>query len=340
MRKQALLHTVTGFLVICLLCGTLAGCGVMKTPFIPSDRAVVGEEVYTFGSFTYQLYDDGTVLLVDYSGSEPNLTIPDTIDGKTVTGIGNGTFLSNTTLQSVKLNKSLEVIEAYAFCACTALTQITFGNRIWRIGEMAFEETPWLVGQTEDFVVVGDGVLLKYQGTANDVVIPDGIKHISAAFATSTSVVSVEMGADVLTVGDYAFSYNPALRRVIIGENVTRIGNYAFDGCTYLPYVNIPDRVEYIGDYAFNDCNYLVDVSLGNSLREIGQYAFKYCSRLMCVTMAATVERIAPYAFAECYSLTLVYYAGTQAQFDAMGLDGSNVHLKESHIIYESNGGQ
>jgi hypothetical protein len=97
--------------------------------------------------------------------------------------------------------------------------------------------------------------------------------------------------------------------------------------------------VETIGNYAFNDCNYLVEISLGSSLREIGQYAFKYCSRLMSVTMPATVERIASYAFADCYSLTLVYYGGTQEQFDALGLEGSNVHLKEAHIIYESNGG-
>ncbi len=339
MKKQTVIHMVAGLMAICLLCGSLAGCGV-KAPFIPSERAVAGQELYTFGSYTYQLYDDDTVLLVDYSGSETNLVIPDTIDGKTVTGIGNSAFLSNTSIQSLKLNKSLETIEAYAFCACTSLTQITFGNKLWRIGEMAFEETPWLVGQTDDFVVVGDSVLIKYQGQSNDVIIPDGIKHISAAFAKSTSVVSVEMGADVLTVGDYAFAFNTALRRVIIGENVTRIGSYAFDGCTYLPYIVIPDRVEYIGDYAFNECNYLVDISLGKSLRHIGQYAFKYCSRLMSVTIPATVERITAYAFADCYSLTLVYYGGTQEQFDALGLEGSNVHLKDAHIIYESNGGQ
>ena len=339
MKKQVLIHAIAALTVVCMLCGSLMGCGTMKTPFIPSDRAVMSQEVYTFGSYTYQLYDDDTVLLVDYSGNETNLVIPDTIDGKTVTGIGNGTFLSNTAIQSVKLNKSLETIEAYAFCACTSLTQVTFGTKIWRIGEMAFEETPWLVGQTDDFVVVGDSVLIKYQGKSNDVVIPDGIKHISSAFGAHSSLVSVEMGADVLTVGDYAFAYTPTLRRVILGENVTCIGNYAFDGCTYLPNIRIPDRVETIGNYAFNDCNYLVEISLGSSLREIGQYAFKYCSRLMSVTMPATVERIASYAFADCYSLTLVYYGGTQEQFDALGLEGSNVHLKEAHIIYESNGG-
>lgn len=341
MKPTKLVHIICLTVAVCLLGASLVGCtGGASALFVFPTRTLAGTEEYTFGSYTYQRYDDDTVILTNYSGSEPNVIIPDTIDGKTVVTIGSGAFLNNSAIQSVKLNKSLETIESYAFCACTSLTQITFGDKIWRIGEFAFEETPWLVGKTDDFVVVGDGVLIKYQGVSDDVVIPDGIKHISAAFAMHPSIISIEMGADVLTVGDYAFSYIPTLRRVILGENVRQIGNYAFDGCTYLPHITLPDSVESIGDYAFNDCNYLVDIRMGASLRDIGQYAFKYCSRMMCVTMPATVERIAAYAFADCYSLTLVYYGGSEAQFDALGLDGSNVYLKEAHFIYESNGGQ
>ena len=341
MKQEKILSIIVVFLTACLLCGTLVGCaGGMSSPFFLPTRVLAGEELYTFGSYTYQLYDDGTVKLVDYSGREPNLIIPDTIDGKTVVTIGNAAFLQNESLQSVRLNKNLETVEAYAFCACTSLTNITFGDKIWCVGEFAFDQTPWLAGKTEDFVIVGDSVLLAYQGESNDVVIPENVKHISAAFAAHPSVVSVEMGENVLTVGDYAFAYNTALRRVVLGENVCSIGAYAFDGCTYLPYISLPDRVERIGDYAFNDCNYLVDIRLGKSLREIGQYAFKYCSRLMCVTMPATVEKITSYAFADCYSLLLVYYGGTEEQFEAIGLDGSNVYLKDAHIIYESNGGK
>ena len=340
MKHKTLLHIAAVLLAVCLLGGALVSCGGAGKTFVFPTRALVGEETYTFGSFTYQLYDDDTVKLVDYSGTESNLVIPETIDGKTVVTIGNGTFLQNESIQSVKLNKSLETVEAYAFCACTSLTSVTFGSKVFSVGEFAFDQTPWLASKTEDFVVVGDGVLLAYQGESNDVVVPEEVKHISAAFAAHSGVVSVEMGENVLTVGDYAFAYNTALRRVVLGENVCSIGAYAFDGCTYLPYILLPDRVERIGEYAFNDCNYLVNIHLGNSLREIGQYAFKYCSRMMCVTLPATVEKITSYAFADCYSLSLVYYGGTEEQFDALGLDGSNVYLKDAHIIYESNGGK
>ena len=340
MKNKTILHILAALLVLSLLCGAMIACGTPQTAFALPTRALAGTETYTFGSYTYQLYDDGTAILVDYSGSEANLVIPDTIDGKTVVAIGNSAFFGNVAIQSLKLNKSLEIIEAYAFCTCTSLTSVTFGNRVWRIGEFAFEQTPWLVGLTDEFVIVGDGVLLTYQGTSGDVIVPEQVKHISTAFAARKGLYSVEMGENVLTVGDYAFAYNPELRRVVLGSNVRSIGAYAFDGCTYLPYIMLPDGVEEIGKYAFNECNYLVDIYLGKSLRTIGQYAFKYCSRLMCVTMPATVETIYSYAFADCYSLTLVYYGGTEEQFGALNLDGSNVNLKDAHIIYESNGGK
>ncbi|MBQ7320967.1 MAG: leucine-rich repeat protein [Clostridia bacterium] len=340
MNKRTILHTISLLLATALLALSTVGCAVgMAEAVVFPVRQVEGEATYTFGSYTYQIFDDGTLMIVEYSGSEPDVVIPDTIDGKTVTAIGYAAFMSNGTLQSVKLNASLETIEPYAFAACTALTQVTFGKNLWRIGEFAFSETPWLVGKTEDFVIVSDGILLAYQGSSNDVVIPEEVKHISAAFAMHPSLVSVEMGENVLTVGDYAFSFIPTLRRVVLGPNVRSIGAYAFDGCTYLPSITIPDRVETIGDYAFNECNYLMDVRMGASVREIGQYAFKYCSRLLYLTLPATLERVAGYAFADCYSLSLVFYGGSETQWEALGLDGSNVSLKEAHTIYESNGG-
>ncbi len=339
MKRNQIIRLLSVLLAAWMLCVALSGCvSGANSVFVLPTRVLAGEETYTFGSYTYQLYDDGTAVIVNYEGSEPNVTIPDSIDGKTVIAIGGGAFMSNTALQSLKLNKSLETIEAYAFCACTSLTQVTFGKKLWRVGEFAFEETPWLTGKTEDFIIVGDGLLLKYQGKSADVAVPEEVKHIGPAFAAHDFLASVEMGPSVQTVGDYAFAYNPSLRRVVLGENVVSIGNYAFDGCTYLPAITLPDRVERIGDYAFNECNYLVNVDLGKSLRYIGPYAFKYCSRMAHLRMPVTMEKIAGYAFADCYSLTLVDFAGSQEQFEALGLEGSNALLKDAHILYGSEG--
>lgn len=46
----------------------------------------------TFGDYEYSVLDDGTVKITGYNGSAETVVIPDTIDGKSVTSIGNGAF--------------------------------------------------------------------------------------------------------------------------------------------------------------------------------------------------------------------------------------------------------
>ena len=46
------------------------------------------------------------------------------------------------------------------------------------MGNAVFKYTPWLEAQTDDFVIVGDGILLKYFGSSRQIVIPDGVKEI------------------------------------------------------------------------------------------------------------------------------------------------------------------
>ena len=82
MKHRKLLHILCLLAALCLLGASLVGCtGGAGALFVFPTRTLAGTETYTFGSYTYQMYDDGTVILIDYSGSEPNVVIPDTIDG-------------------------------------------------------------------------------------------------------------------------------------------------------------------------------------------------------------------------------------------------------------------
>ena len=49
------------------------------------------------------------------------------------------------------------------------------------VGENAFANTNWLKAQSKDeFVVIGDGILLQYNGNAKNIVIPEAVKRIPA----------------------------------------------------------------------------------------------------------------------------------------------------------------
>ena len=49
-------------------------------------------ETYWSGDYQYAILDDGSIEITRYSGDSTELIIPDTIDGKSVTTIGDGAF--------------------------------------------------------------------------------------------------------------------------------------------------------------------------------------------------------------------------------------------------------
>lgn len=320
-------------IIMALLLPGLLSCASDAGFSLPTRQLTEGE-AQSFGSFRYRTFDDGTAGIVEYVGSETSVTIPDSINGATVVELGADAFSSNSALQSVRLNSSLEVIGEYCFYNCTALSEVNIPGRVWSIGLAAFEGTPWLSAQTEEFVIVGDGVLLKYQGGATEVTLPSGILHTSYAFTMNDQLISVRLNDELLTVGSCAFSYCENLRSVEFGERVVLIGDGAFDGCESLTSVCLPDSVVRIGDYAFNYCSKLNEVKLGAAVTDIGVYAFRACMRMKLLELPGTLTSVGEYAFADCYSLLLVLYDGSTEQFETLELSSTNYILRDVEKIF------
>ena len=80
----------------------------------------------------------GKVTITRYRGIGGDVVIPDTIDGRPVTAIGDFAFDSCTGLTSITLGNSITTIGSWAFSGCTGLTSITLGNSITTIGSWAF----------------------------------------------------------------------------------------------------------------------------------------------------------------------------------------------------------
>lgn len=320
-------------LALMLVLPCLASCSQGAAFELPRRTLTEGEE-QSFGSFRYLTYDDGSVIITNYTGSEGTVTIPDRINGAPVVELGVDAFSENTSIVSVKLNSSLEIIADYCFYGCTSLSEVTFGKRVWSIGLAAFEGTPWLVAQTDEYVIVGDSVLLKYQGEAQELTLPDNIKHTAYAFIMNDQLISVRLNDGLLTLGTSAFAYCTNLRLVEFGEQVKLIGDGAFDGCENLPSIELPDSVEVIGSYAFNFCNYLNQIKLGARVRSIGGYAFRNCQRMKQINLPETIESIGEYSFADCASLNIVFYGGSAEQFAKLEISSSNFILRDVDKIY------
>lgn len=96
------------------------------------------------------------------------------------------------------------------------------------------------------------GILIKYLGTDDHVLVPD----------------------DVISIGDGAFKNSKSIISITLPESVTSIGHYAFSGCKKLTSIEIPESVISIGDYAFNGCKRLPSIDIPEAVRKIGRGAF------------------------------------------------------------------
>jgi hypothetical protein len=138
--------------------GTFYGCENLKEIIIP-------EGIKTIGSSAFA-----------ECVSLTSVTFPSTLEW-----IDMAAFSGCNKLVRAELPASVTTIGDNAFSGCSKLVKIDIPKSVTYVGENAFYGTNWLKARsTEEFVVVGDGVLIQYNGNAKDIVIPDTVKRIPA----------------------------------------------------------------------------------------------------------------------------------------------------------------
>ena len=262
---------------------------------------------------------NGAVTVTGYTGSYGDVTIPDTINGLPVTGIGDHAFDANTNLAAIAISASVASIGTAAFAGCTNLTDITVdaGNSAYSsAGGVLFDSA-----QT---------TFIQYPtGRAGDYTIPDGITVIGAdAFAGCEGLSSVTIPDTVTDIGDRAFQDCTSLTNITIPDTVTDIGDHAFQGCAGLTSMTLGSKLTCLGIAVFQDCTGLARITIPYGINTIGASAFQGCSGLISVTIADSVTHIGDYAFAGCGNLTILYFGG-----DAPDL-GSDVFAGVNAAVY------
>ena len=156
------------------------------------------------------------------------ITIPSTLGGYPVTGIGYSAFSGCTNITSITIPNSVTNIGDRAFYGCEGMTSVTIPNSVTSIGVGAFAGCSGL----KSFVVASSNA--NYKAVSGLLLTKDG-----------KTLVAVPCG----------------LTSVTIPSSVTNIGECAFSGCTNLTSVTIPDSVTRIGEGAFSGCRGLADAN-------------------------------------------------------------------------------
>lgn len=146
-------------------------------------------------------------------------------------------FLENETLTSVKLPKTLKVIET-AFYGCTGLTgNLILPEGLTTIGEGTFQYCSGLTGNLnipEGVTTIGDYAFSFCSGFTGSLILPEALTTIGdhAFDGCSGFTGNLTIPEGVTTIGDNAFMSCPVFSNsLILPESLTSIGDDAFD-CT------------------------------------------------------------------------------------------------------------
>ena len=216
--------------------------------------------------YSYKILNDGTLRLYQYEGTDTNIVVPDTIDGRKVTVLGNSTFQYCTQasdIESVTLPDSLTTIEKNAFYNCEKLKSVTIPQNVSSIGLAAFVEglsesslTEIKVDPENPYFSEKDGVVFSKDGTKL-IVFPSGRS------------------------GDYQ-----------IPDGTVSVGDYAFYYCVNVSSITVPGSVRSLGEGTFGNCSSLTKAVLNEGLEEIGEYAFQSSSGIRDIIIPASVKSV------------------------------------------------
>ena len=210
--------------------------------------------------------------------------------------IGDYVFAQCSMLSSVQIPEGVKRIGIYSFYNCGRLGDISIPSTVETVDYGALNYTRWYQRKNDDYLIVGDGVLIKttvhhskldlsgkgikvigamafYNAAANNESVDYGYKY-----AGELKTITIPEG--VREIGKAAFYGCLALEDVILNKDIVRIEKDAFnilvDGLTTIAKVNLEvcENLEYIGAYAFQGCGGIETISLPQSIKSVGEYAF------------------------------------------------------------------
>ena len=223
-----------------------------------------------------------------------------------IESIGELAFADCANLETVSLANSVKVIDGYAFSQCKMLKTINFPTSLESIGEGAFVACENLEG----------------------VEFHDGLKRIGdSAFAGCSKLPKFIMPDTVTSIG--------------FGVLMFQTGGAGFGGtggvANRLTELVMSDNILEIPDFAFSKCN-ISSFEIGKRVRTVKYSSFYGCGRLESVVIPKSVTKIESYAFYDCSSLNTVFYAGTEAEWDAItiGINGNAVSTATKYYYSET----
>ena len=180
--------------------------------------------VKTIDNAIYRIYNDKSVYLTKYIGTEKEVVVPEKVEiaGKMYkVMLDREAFENNTTITSVTMGEQIGSIPDSCFKGCTSLKSVEISSSATLIGHNAF---------------YGCKNLKK-------VTIPGNVKDLgNKAFANCTSLKSISLSSKLSSISSGAFMNCTKLSKITIPSKVNKIFSKAFYNCKNLKTITIKSK--------------------------------------------------------------------------------------------------
>lgn len=223
----------------------------------------------TKGGFEYAIHTDNTITITGYSGTSTDVTIPDKIDGMTVTEIGNRAFYLND-LVTVTIPGTVTIIGEKAFSYCDKLQTVTFTeDGLKTIGERAFEvcnlsgfdfpktltkvgDRAFLSAKWENLILPANvtdwGESVFNASSFTNVIYEDGASPLGANMFSDCNITNFLISSNISAVNrsDDVFS-SSHIKKIVVKDGVTKLGAGILKGAE-IESITIPVSVKSMSD--------------------------------------------------------------------------------------------
>ena len=273
-----------------------------------------GASAESGGLFEYTVLEDGSAMITGYKGSDTDLVFPETVDGRTVSGLSRS-FNAHTAavkdIRSITVPDTMTVIEPGALQFAGYLTEIRISS-----------DHPVLSFSDGVLYNKQDHSLLLYlqSNTAEHFDVPEGTREIGDNAICRARLVSVSLPGSVERIGRECFYQCTQLSDVSLQEGLKTIDTDAFTNCDKLRRIRIPASVADIAEGAFIDAHLKeFEVDPGNPVFTVSDgalintrdgilVAFPHFSEAESCIVPEGVTRIGCFAFYRCHNLKQITF--------------------------------
>ena len=308
---------------------------------VPQTRVkVINEEEAALGYYAviYKFDTPADSIPNCFDISTGELTIPDTLGGKTVKIIRESTFANNTAIKRIHFNENLVQIRNKAFYNCPNIEEIDFAacKKLVEVSYYVFQ----------DYNLTNSNV--------TEIILPDCLQYVGGyAFANFLNVNSFALPSKLKAIADVAFyklgaNITPDAANVDLilpktleddeadeaqfvhhkkgsfeHKDYTRwyaIGKYAFEGANCIKTATMADDPDHASDpsytcsmfsNAFKDCASMVKFVANKNLQVVGKDCFKGCTSLRELFLTTTKSNASTLEFPWAVNEEDASYGGT-----------------------------